>query len=872
MITSAICTIASKNYLAHVRTLAESFRRHHPDIPVYMLLVDRLDGRYDPEAEPFTTVSLDDLTIRNLPGFCFQYTILELNTAVKPFLLEFLFERHGLHRLLYFDPDIKFYAPVRALLDALDSASAVLIPHLTAPLTDEAKPNELDILRAGAYNLGFLGLAQGPATTNLLRWWQQKLYAACLVDFEAGLFTDQRWMDLAPGMFEGVSIFRAPGYDVAYWNLQHQRLECRDGRYLANAEPLRFFHFSGFNPADREAISKHQNRYRLHDVPCLPELFQDYEDDLKHRGYEQVKGWPYAFANFDDGTPIPEIAREVYREMGAAAEQFGDPFRTGPGSFFEWLNQPAEGTGRGEPVITHLAHGIWSRRPDLQQAYPYPPGKDRDALAVWIAAVGADDFALDRKFVDALRLSRVLTGAAAERQAAEMARLTDQSRRARAATSIARMGLGKLARRVIGPRLTTAIRDRIRWGAHAPAATMAPSELGLRRESAPIRGPLGANVIGYISSESGVGESARSVIRSLRAAEVPVAGTLVDIYCGHRKHDESCADVPAGSPYPFNVVCLNPEETPETFSRLGPEFFRGRLNIGYWFWELEHFPERWLDRFEYLDEVWVASSFCQDSVARAASVPVCKIPLSIEVTDIAPVPADVLAVPDDRFVFLFLFDYHSFPERKNPLGVLQAFQRAFGPDDAAHLVLKGTDSAADPAYHARLVAEARPGQVTIIDRYLDRRVINGLMQRCDCYVSVHRAEGFGLTLAEAMYLGKPVIATAYSGNMDFTTPDNSYLVPYKLVEIDRDHGPYKKGWLWAEPDADHAAEMMLRVFRSRKEAAAVGQRAADYVRGHYSPAAVGRRTRQRLELLLHYHAASGSSLEDTPGADDTSLS
>lgn len=853
---SAICTIASKNYLAHVRALTESFRRHHPDAPVYMLLVDRLDGRYDSQAEPFTTVSLDDLPIRNLPGFCFQYTILELNTAVKPFLLEFLFERYDFGKLLYFDPDIKFYAPVTALFDALDAASAVLIPHLTAPLADEAKPNELDVLRAGGYNLGFLGLARGAIATNLLRWWQHKLYTSCVVNFEKGLFTDQRWMDLVPGMFEGVSIFRAPGYDVAYWNIQHQRLECRDGQYLANGEPLRFFHFSGFNPSDREAISKHQNRYRLHEVPCLPELFTDYENDLKRLGYDQVKGWPYAFANFDDDTPIPEIAREVYRDMGTAAEPFGNPFKTGPGSFLDWLNQPAEGTGAGEPVITHLAQEIWLRQDHLQRAYPSPPGKDRDALAVWMAAVGAKEFGLDQAFVDALRLSRVPTSAAAERQAAEMARLGEQSRRARVATAIARTGIGKLARRVIGEHLTTRIRDRIRWGARAPVAPLTPVELGLVRDRIAIEGQLGANVVGYISSESGVGESARSIIRSLRAVDVATAGTLVDIYCGHRKHDESCAGLPAGNPYPFNVLCLNPEETPEIFSRLGPDFFRGQLNIGYWFWELEHFPERWLDRFEYLDEVWVASSFCQDGVARAASVPVCRIPLSIEVQDIAPVPEEVLDVPEDQFVFLFVFDYHSFPERKNPLAVVRAFQRAFAPEAKVHLVVKGTDSRGDPAYHARLMAEARPGQVTLIDRYLDRNVINGLLARCDCYVSLHRAEGFGLTLAEAMYLGKPVIATAYSGNMDFTRPDNSYLVPYRLVDIDQDYGPYKKGWAWAEPDAEDAVETMLHVFADRDEAAAVGRRAAEFVRSSYSPATVGERIKQRLALLLRHHAAS----------------
>ncbi|UCH34628.1 MAG: glycosyltransferase [Armatimonadota bacterium] len=852
---AAICTIASKNYLAHVRTLAESFRRFHPEVQVYLLLVDRLDGYFDPQNEPFTTVLLQDLSIRNSPGFRFQYTILELNTAAKPFFLEHLFEHCGHDKLLYFDPDIKFYAPVTPLFEALDSCSVTLIPHLTAPLLDQAKPNERDILRAGAYNLGFIGLARAPVTIPLLRWWQDKLYRECLVDFDAGLFTDQRWMDLVPGMFEGVRVIRDPGYDVAYWNLQHQRIERRDGEYAVNGEPLRFFHFSGFNPANRDAISKHQDRYRLHDVPCLPELFDDYESDLKRHGYEDVKQWPYAFATFDDGCTIPKIARDLYREMRDDAERFGDPFRTDADSFYAWLNEPAEGAGRGEPVITNLALALWRRRIDLQQAYPYPPGKDREGLAVWLAAAGAQEYELDARFVAALHLPGVLSGEAAGRQAAELARLSADTRRGRITAAVAHLGFGRMARRLLGARLANTVRDWVRWGRRARTPDIAPAELGLARQrDRPIEGPMGGNVVGYISSESGVGESARSVIRSLRAAEVPVAGTLVDIYCGHRKRDESCADVPEGNPYPFNLLCMNADETPQIFSKLGADFFRDKFNIGYWFWELEHFPEEWYDRFEYLDEVWVASSFCQDAVSRVSPIPVVRIPLAIEgVGPAASLPRDVLDIPPDRFLFFFMFDYYSYPERKNPLAVLRAFQQAFSAEADVHLLLKGTDSTADPAYHARLVAEARPEQVTIIDRYLDRDVINGLMQRCDCYVSLHRSEGFGITPAQAMHLGKPVVATAYSGNVDFMRPDNSYLVRYRLAEIDKDHGPYKKGWLWAEPDVDHAAHLMARVFEDREEAAQIAARGKEEIRSHYCQAAVGARIKERLERLLTDH-------------------
>ena len=423
-----------------------------------------------------------------------------------------------------------------------------------------------------------------------------------------------------------------------------------------------------------------------------------------------------------------------------------------------------------------------------------------------------------------------------------------QAGRARLVQALASLGLGRAARRLLGRQAAGALRDRLRWG-RRPRGRPLPGA-GRRLE-----GALGANVIGYLHTESGLGEAARATVRALQAAGMPVAAVPLESDPGQRRGDRSCLDLPAGNPYWCNLIHLNPEPMPEVLGRLGEHRYFPRYNIGYWFWELEHFPPEWQGAFGYLDEVWVGSRFVQACVARAAPVPVTRVPLAVEVGEIGQAPEEVAAVPSGHFRFLFIFDYYSYAERKHPLGLLQAFQEAFAPGEPAHLVLKATDSRRDPEYHRRLREAARPGQVTIIDRYLDRPALNALLAGADCYVSLHRSEGFGLTLAEAMYLGKPAIATAYSGNLDFMRPDNSYLVPYRLVEIDRDHGPYRQGWQWAEPDLAAAGGLMRQVYEQRAAAAAVAAAGARTVREQLSPAAVGKLIRARLEQVQRERGA-----------------
>ncbi len=208
---TSVLTIVSKNYLPFARSLMRSVERHNPSYRRFVILSDAVDGCFDPASEPFTTILSSDLPIHENRWLFFKYSILELNTAIKPYALEHLANNYGASRIVYLDPDIKVYGSLERLLGQLDSSDILLAPHLLDPIDDGFVPAELDILRAGAYNLGFIAVKTNSNTTRFLRWWQDKLLNHCYIDLDHGLFTDQRWMDLAAGMFPNVAIVRDPG-------------------------------------------------------------------------------------------------------------------------------------------------------------------------------------------------------------------------------------------------------------------------------------------------------------------------------------------------------------------------------------------------------------------------------------------------------------------------------------------------------------------------------------------------------------------------------------------------------------------------------------------------------------------------------------
>jgi hypothetical protein len=311
----AICTVVAKNYLAYARCLTDSFLAQHPEGQVFVLLVDEIEGEFEPAEERFTTILAKNIGIPNFDQMAFRYFVYELSTAVKPYFFEYLFHHYGCRKLCYIDPDILFFQRLDEISQLLENYGLVLLPHLTGFLEDGYQPDELAILKSGAYNLGFLGMAQHPELETFLHWWQRKLYKLCLGEQERGLFLDQRWMDLVPTLFSSVYIYRHPGYNVAYWNLNHRSIEATENGYRVEGEPLKFFHFSGFNWPDIEVVARYQNRYTLSDLEHLRPLFSHYRDELTAHGHERMCRLRYIYDYFDNGMYLPSFARYLWREL-----------------------------------------------------------------------------------------------------------------------------------------------------------------------------------------------------------------------------------------------------------------------------------------------------------------------------------------------------------------------------------------------------------------------------------------------------------------------------------------------------------------------------------------------------------------------------
>src|SRR5438552_2197239 len=300
----------------------------------------------------------------------------------------------------------------------------------------------------------------------------------------------------------------------------------------------------------------------------------------------------------------------------------------------------------------------------------------------------------------------------------------------------------------------------------------------------------------------------------------------------------------------------------ETWRRAVPDAFvdvdgerAGVYRVGLWYWELETVPPEWGRIGASLDEVWAPTRFIARALEPVMSMPVVPLMPGVELGRFTPRPRAHFGVRDDRVVFLFMFDMASVMERKNPHALVEAFARAFHRDEPVQLVLKTFRGDLHPILIRDLRRAAEGIGALVIDEVLSREDSYALMHACDCYVSLHRSEGFGLTMAEAMLMGKPVIATGYSGNLDFMDERNSLLVDCKVVALERDVPPYKRGFRWGVPSVGHAARHLRWVYEHPEAARALGARARQDVAERLSLEAAGRRMARRLEEIRVARAA-----------------
>lgn len=980
----AAVTIISKNYFAYAKTLAESYRRHHPEHDFLIVLVDKADGHV-PQELPCgaEVIELGDLALPDVGRFIYRYSIMELNTAVKPFALADLFRRRDYETLLYIDPDILVFRPLAEVHAALEAASIVLTPHIRRPYHDEAMPGDLTILQSGTYNLGFLGLRNTASARAMLEWWMGKLYRDCVVDIPNGLFVDQKWIDLVPGMFPDHRILYGAGYNAAYWNLHERELARDAGGWTLDGEPLAFFHFSGYIPFAPQTLSKHQNRHRLEHMPDLKALTEHYREALLANGYEESSAWPYAFETLSNGVRLPlDLVRNVMQWASRKGVPVPCPIED-PEGFCRFLM--SRSVLPGEPGCVLLFHFLLQLRGDVLSACPKAlhdhddecfrawlrqsggkdyrlegllPYEDREAIddlvedsfrklrranrqdifdkfpdlwrdasqfeafASWVATHGTKQLRLSRGHAQALRaalpgLARILNvyflrgdlqihfphladaaqvAAFAkwlgnqryelELSAAEISLFTEF---ALAEADMVEKMRFLYGHKGVAPRTTPNIYaiDARRYEIGSVIGTekilaylqgesaISPADQYLSQENVdpaaapdfegcsvpgldPARnhayvkrafeglharraGSRTVNLAGYLGAVSGMGESGRSMRSTLEKAGVALSAMSLP----HPKARGTGAPASAEifgwptSRADVSVTVANADAIGVVECFLPKSYWAAR-NVGYWVWETQALPRRFVRSERRFDEIWTPSRHSAQAIARTVSVPVRVLPHTLEFAAIHRARPDRrrFGLPEGATLFGFIFDPNSVIERKNVAGLVEAFELAFRKDDNCHLVLK-VNGRTQGAYDYEMIrARSDPERILWLDADLTREETFSFMKSLDAYVSLHRAEGFGLTCAEAMALGLPVVASHYSGNLDFMNIENSVLVPTPVIETNRPHGPYPAGTRWGDPDLAAAAQLM-RSLLARDRRQAIGEIARQSIAESLDPGKVG---------------------------------
>jgi glycosyltransferase involved in cell wall biosynthesis/ubiquinone/menaquinone biosynthesis C-methylase UbiE len=382
-------------------------------------------------------------------------------------------------------------------------------------------------------------------------------------------------------------------------------------------------------------------------------------------------------------------------------------------------------------------------------------------------------------------------------------------------------------------------------------------------------------LVGHPFAPIGRGEDIRCSWRAFQAAGLVLP--LRDIYSLEGRSDQAFEQelgrhlVRRLSPS-INIFHINGDEVGQALDHIGRDLPSEAYNIIYPQWELSIYPREWAKQLDRFDEIWAPSKFVFESISKAVSKPVFHMPLATDVRLTSFLGRRYFDLPESAYLFLFYFDFRSWVDRKNPFAALEAFDKvcAARPGEDIRLVIKLNRPAGPSPWEAdfprfmRAIEQSKHADsVIIIDKILSDNEIKNLVRCCDCFLSLHRSEGYGKGLAEAMFLGKPVIATGYSGNLDFVNEANSCLVRYSLIDVEEGQYPYAKRQVWAEPEIDHVVYYMLKLLGNRDYGRKLGEIASRHIRTYFSYRAIGLRYRNRLEEILQ---KTGVSANDSTGA------
>ena len=1008
--SKAALTIVSRNYLALARVLAKSFLTHHPNDHFYVYLCDTHEG-IDPSKEPFTFLYAEDISIPQRSIFFTQYSILEANTAVKPFVLEYLLFDKGYDKVVYLDPDIQIFNPLTEAWNALEDNNIVLTPHVLKPYSDNCQPTELNILQSGTYNLGFIALHRADVLREMLRWWQKKLFRECLVDIPRGLFVDQKWMDLAVGYFEKVRILRNPGYNVAYWNLHERKITLNKNVPHVEGIPLSFFHFSGYSPFRPGRLSKHQDRHALSDLPEVKQLCDNYGAQLLAEGHMELSDIPYGFDILPNGVKISACVRRALRllldrnvtvpspwenpdefvrklmvvdetscgrhmaplQLGVLMERpdvsnaYPDAWRNPfDPSFLEWVHTSGRGEmdlGRALDICPNFIDGDLigevfesldrERRVDVYKAYAgmWFSEKKYKKFCGWVLDYGTKELNFTKEHAKALEdaqsgilhvLGIYLLSDELQSKYPHIYNADDLKKfRCWLAGNAMRFNLnlnkislfeifsrqnsyylqcvieiyGTISRKKFGHPLNAMsilesfgtlqghknnkkILDWLLKTTDIPAVDQLQAFFSTNGFDATTRrSPFGAkilrdlvegaeetvgdklteslaqslftfirrgikeaeeapantiNIAGFFNAPSGMGYSAYSMLKTVQHSSWATREfTLPTHYDDAVLSSENPTVFGWPSSMAAVTVTVANADTANWARNYCPATYWAPVNVGYWVWETENFPEKFASSARHFDAILTPSQHSANAIAAKIDIPVYVLPHVVDIEEFNQIEGrrEDHGLPPDVLLFGYFFDLRSSLERKNPLGAIRAFRAAFGASSDVLFLLKVNGCDQYDFDYELFKSELRNlNNVLLVEGTYSRERTLELMSCLDVYVSLHRAEGFGLTCAEAMAMGKPVIATDYSGNRDFMDSKCACMVPAKVVTTDRTYGAYPRGSRWADSDIDAAAKYM-KMLTDLETRNVLGRNAKQAIRKKLSSSVVGRRLEESLKLL-----------------------
>jgi glycosyltransferase involved in cell wall biosynthesis len=465
--------------------------------------------------------------------------------------------------------------------------------------------------------------------------------------------------------------------------------------------------------------------------------------------------------------------------------------------------------------ITAMADCIWKNRPDLQALFPLYKDDDRMSYIKWFLTCAAEEYKLPNKYTSAL----------SEKYEYELKTINE-----------------------------VVFKNRFRTFLRKVLVKLKLVENGTNNSNNKIKVtqkyPAGINLCGFIRGEFGLGEATRILARTFESGNIPISIVNYSLLGIHKYTNfEFDAKITNEFKYNINLILINPDGIADFFDTISKGASESRYNIGFLYWELPEFPDSFTRDFNKFDEIWTASKFVADSIMKKTELPVFCLPCCVTVEYKKEFNRKHFNLPNDKFLFLMMYDVKSVQERKNPIAVIKAFQLAFNDNLDVTLVIKINGShdmsIEDDLTQAVLHCE----NIMFVFGTFDKIEVNSLINCCDAFVSLHRSEGFGLGPAEAMYLGKPAILTNWSGNTDYMTDDNCCPVDYKIVEIEKDYGSYKKGNHWAEPSIEHAASYMKRLVENKDYYRFVSENGQKTIVNNFSPESICNLAKIRLHEL-----------------------